>query len=361
MKLYISLLFFLLVAFMSAAQTAVEKVTPSKAAGEGIIYTLPKTALVVNAEIIRINVKAGVYYRYAERYLGIKNVPTEDAVYYELGHIAVVNKGEPDTENRYKIEFRQKTVAPFACLTKDGLLCSINVEYKPEAEAAATAAATKQPTPKQQSTASTSVYTEELLLAGSVARQAEVAAKQIYHLRESRTDILTGDADNLPPDGEALKLVISKLEEQEKELTKLFTGTETRETSYFDITIIPEDEVEKETLFRFSRKLGILDSDDLGGEPVYINVKALERAPELEPKEAEKKAKQLAKGVIYNVPGKALVEIIHNNKVVMKKETPFVQFGTHEVLAPALLEDKKQPVKVIFYPETGGIRQITTE
>ncbi|KAI4367809.1 hypothetical protein C825_000006 [Parabacteroides sp. ASF519] len=74
-----------------------------------------------------------------------------------------------------------------------------------------------------------SVFSEELLMAGSTARQAEVAAKQIYRIRESRLNILTGDADNLPPDGEAMKLVIQQLEEQEKALTNLFTGILTKE------------------------------------------------------------------------------------------------------------------------------------
>ncbi|MDR1523779.1 MAG: DUF4831 family protein, partial [Tannerella sp.] len=152
--------------------------------------------------------------------------------------------------------------------------------------------------------------------------------------------------------------VISKLEEQEKALTLLFTGSETRETSWFDVSILPEDELEHEVLFRFSSKLGILDADDLGGEPVYMNLTALERAPELDPKEAEKKAK-LPRGIVYNVPGRARVEIIRSNKTLIKKEVPFVQFGTQETLTPVLLEDKKEPVKVIFYPETGAIRQIT--
>ena len=63
---------------------------------------------------------------------------------------------------------------------------------------------------------SASVLSEELLMAGSTAKQAEVAAKQIYRIRESRLNILTGEADNLPPDGDAMKLVIEQLEQQEK-------------------------------------------------------------------------------------------------------------------------------------------------
>ena len=353
MKYYISIFGLFLSVLTVSSQTIVEKVLPTAASGNGVTYYLPKTSFIVNVEVKKVMIKAGPYYRYAERYLGINNVATEDYVYYELGNIKIENKGVSDPDNKYKIEFKQKTVAPFVYLTRDGLLCSINEVYVPEV------ADEERIVEQTVSVISpTSVYTEDLLMAGSVARQAEVAAKQIYHLRESKTNIITGEADNLPPDGEAMRIVINKIEEQEKALVNLFVGTQSSEMSYFDVTIITEDELDKEILFRFSTKLGILDEDDLGGEPVYINLTALEHAPVLDAKEAEKKAKSM-KGIIYNVPGKAIVEILHNSKSLLKKETLVVQFGTKEALTPVLLEDKKMPVKVIFYPETGAIKQIT--
>ena len=73
------------------------------------------------------------------------------------------------------------------------------------------------------------------------------------------------------------------------------------------VSIIPHDNLDKEVLFRFSKQLGIVDADDLGGTPVYMNLKATERAPILDAKEAEKKDKSL-KGIVYNVPGKARIE-----------------------------------------------------
>ena len=342
----------MLSALTLTAQTNIEKVIPTKASGNGITYSLPKTSFIVNAEVTKVTVKTGTYFKYAENYLGIKDVAAEDQVYYELGKVTLVNKGIPDPDNKYFIEFRQKTVAPFAYLTRDGLLCAINDDYVPEFEDDE-----RRVEDAKVSLSPASAYTEELLMAGSVGKQAEVAAKRILHLRESRTDILTGEADNLPPDGEAMKIMISKLEEQEKALTILFTGTKSQETSYFDVSIVPEDELDKEVLFRFSSKLGILDADDLGGEPVYMKLTAIDRAPALDPKEAEKKAR-LMKGLIYNVPGKASVEITHNNKRLLRRETLVVQFGTKEALAPVLLEDKKLPVKITFYPETGAIKQM---
>lgn len=120
----------------------------------------------------------------------------------------------------------------------------------PPDESALEAARKKNQAPTKVTDAS--VLSEELLMAGSTAKQAEVAAKQIYRIRESRMNILTGDADNLPPDGEAMKLVIQQLEEQEKALTNLFTGIRAKEVSDYEVTIVPFDNLDKEVLFRFS-------------------------------------------------------------------------------------------------------------
>lgn len=344
----------LLLGLSAMAQTKVVKKNAVKANNFGITYSLPKTSLVVDAEVTKVTCKAGPYYKYAEKYLGVKDAITEDKVYYELGKIDLSNKGVPDADNTYIVEFKGGTVAPYAYLTEEGLLCSINAEYTPEGSAQ-NATQKKAQAPNKATDAS--VFSEELLMAGSTTKQAEVAAKQIYRIRESRLNILTGEADNLPPDGEAMKLVIQQLEEQEKTLSSLFTGGRIKETTDFEVTIVPFDNLDKEVLFRFSDQLGIVDADDLGGTPVYMNLKAIDRAPEMDAKEAEKKEKAM-KGIIYNVPGKAAIEISMNKKTLYKGEAQITQFGTREGLAPVMFEDKKAPVKVYFYPETGAIKQI---
>lgn len=342
----------LLLGLPLVAQTKVVKKNAVKANNFGITYSLPKTSLIVEAEVTKVTCKAGPYYQYAEKYLAVQDAIAEDAVYYELGKVRLINRGVPDPDNTYIVEFKPGTVAPYAYLTEDGLLCSINTEYVPAEEKAE-----KKAVAAKQGAAQNSVLSEELLMAGSTARQAEVAAKQIYRIRESRMDILTGEADNLPPDGEAMKLVIQQLEAQEQTLSHLFTGTTEKTTDIYEVSVIPSDELDKEVIFRFSKQLGIVDADDLGGAPVYMSLIATERAPQLEPKEAEKKEKSL-KGIIYNVPGKAKVEITMGKRTLYKGEAQLTQFGTQEGLAPVMFEDKKAPVKISFYPETGAIKQI---
>ncbi len=335
------------------AQTKVVKRNAVKANDFGITYSLPKTNLVVGVEVTKVACKAGPYYKYAEKYLNVKDVVLEDRVYYELDKIKLENKGVPDSENTYIVAFKQGTVAPYAYLTEDGLLCSINSDFVPDKSDDKDAEKSVKISAKPDA----SVYSEELLMAGSTAKQAEVAAKQIYRIRESRMNILTGDADNLPPDGEAMKLVIQQLEEQENALTALFVGSKVKVPQYYEVTVVPSDDLKQDVLFRFSPYLGILDADDLGGDPVYMDLTATERAPILDEKEAEKKEKSL-KGIVYNIPGKANIEIYSNKKTFFKGEAQITQFGSKEALAPVMFEDKKAPVKVIFYPETGAIKQI---
>jgi hypothetical protein len=336
------------------AQTKVVKKNAVKSNNFGVTYTLPLTTFIVDAEVTKVTSKAGPYYKYAEKYLGVKEVITEDKTLYLIDKITLQNKGIPDKDNTFIVEFKSGTLAPYVYLTEEGMLCTINAEFE-TLQNEADSVKKKKAAPASVTPAS--VLSEELLMAGSTAKQAEVAAKQIYRIRESRLNILTGEADNLPPDGEAMKLVIEQLEQQERALTNLFTGVVTKESSTSTFTIHPTGDMDKEILFRFSDLLGVLDADDLGGAPVYLNLTATEKAPVLDPKEAEKKEKSM-KGIIYNIPGKASIEIKLNNKTLYKGEEQVTQFGSKESLAPSMLEDKKAPVKVYFYPETGAIKQI---
>ena len=121
----------LLIGMPLLAQTKVIKKNAVKANDFGVTYSLPKTSLVVDVEVTKVICEAGPYYPYAEKYLGIKDVVTEDKVYYTLGKVNLINRGVPDPDHTYIIEFKQGTVAPYAYLTEDGLLCSINTEYVP--------------------------------------------------------------------------------------------------------------------------------------------------------------------------------------------------------------------------------------
>ena len=342
----------------SLAQTKVVKVNATKLNDYGVQYMLPKTVLTVTVEYSQTLMKAGPYARYASRYLGIPEaeVPQEDQTYYTLDKISVSEKGIPDKDQSYLVLFKPKTTAPFVYLTDDGLLCTINAEYQPEAlpiPAGNTATAAVSDLPKLNPQ---SIYTEEYLRAGSVLKRAEVAAKNIFRIRESRQDLLTGEVENVPKDGEAMRIILGNLDAQEKLWIELFTGTVESKACSKEFTVEPVDEIMKEILFRFSIHFGVVDADDLSGSPVYWNLKNL-KTVEIRPPDPKKKAKE-PQSIVYNIPGKGEIEIYSAAQKLSSKVLNITQFGTTEILATTLLEEKKVPVRIYFYPETGGIRQI---
>jgi hypothetical protein len=355
----VSIFFFILFAIgiFANAQTRVLKMSATKSTDYGVTYFLPKTVFAIHADYSKTTQKAGPYAKYAEKYLGVKDqsVVSEDKTYFTLNKVSIESKGVVDKDDSYLVDFKSKTTSPFVYLTEDGLICTINAEYEPESvnnKIAAPKQTSELPTPPAHS-----VYTEEYLQAGSVTKMAEVAAKQIYKLRDSRTDLLTGNADNAPRDGEGMKIVLANLEAQEKALTELFLGTTSVESFDKDFEIEPTSNIDKEVLFRFSKYFGIVDKDDLSGSPVYINIKNLEDSETQEITDPKRKAKE-PQSIVYNLPGKAAVEVFYGIKSMYKNTFPVVQFGSKQILASSLFDDKKSPVKIYFYPETGAIKQI---
>lgn len=355
MKYYIAIALLTAASAMNAQN--IVKMSAVKANNYGVTYSLPNTSIVITADYTKTTRKAGQFYQYAQRYLNISNPIIEDDVIYEINNIEANTKGIEDKDKSYLVEFKPNCIAPFVSLTKNGLICAINSDYtSPKQETASNI-----PDQNTQTIDPSLYFSEEILRAGSSAKQAELIAKKIYQLRESRNSILNGEADNMPPDGDAYKLVMKQLEEQEKALTGMFTGTETVENLKYDFTIVPDEKnISDKVIFRFSTKMGVVDADNLGGTPVYLTLKNLQPKQDLllTPKEQKDIEKKFSKGIIYNIPGKADLKIEYNNKIYVNTECMVVQYGTQDVLTPEMFDNKKQPIKVIFYPDQGSIKEI---
>lgn len=357
-RLYTGLLSLLIIGSISAQNTV--KMSAVRSNDYGVVYALPKSSIVIRAKATKTTRKAGEFYEYAAQYLNISNPITKDEVIYTLTDIQANTEGIPDKEKSYQVEFKSNTVAPYVTLTKSGLICAINADaqFDNANNTSSTKAETEKPLPNPNS-----FLTEETLRAGSKSRQADLIAKQIFTLRETRNSILTGEADNMPPDGNAYKLVMERLDTQEKALTSLFIGSETVEDiESQEYTIIPDTKnIDRQIIFRFSRRLGFVRNDDLSGAPAYLRLTSKEpvkEAPILSPKEEKELEKKFSKGIIFNVPGKASLEIEFESKNWVNKSCDIVQFGTQDVLTPQMFDNNKQPIKVIFYPDLGAIKQI---
>ena len=317
---------------------------------EGIVYFLPKTRLEVKVTANKVTYTPGELCQYAERYLKLQGVSAQPKEYWEIQDIFVVPIGVPDTNKVYAIKLKDKMVTSQVELTDDGIIKAIN---------------TTNPTilvndiPLQNTQPKRvdprSFMTEEMLMAGSTGKTAELIAKEIYNIRESKNSLTRGQADYMPQDGAALKIMLENLDKQEKAFTEMFSGYTQHQSQIFTFYVEPNEEIKDQVVFRFSQKLGVLDNNNLAGEPICISVTNESNLPPVN--EEDKKAKKKPVGVIYNIPGKGKVSVYGMNRKYFEHNFAVTQFGETEVLTNNLF-NKKMNTRVIFNPRTGGIVKI---
>jgi hypothetical protein len=196
---------------------------------------------------------------------------------------------------------------------------------------------------------------EEQFMAGSIAKMAEGAAKQIYRIRETRLNILGGDVEHVPADGQAMQLVLDKLNKQEQALVALFVGTTQITHHTHTFRYFPVDDVEKEVVCRLSKHIGIVDKNDLSGEPVYLTLKAHKQSLQTA-YTVDAKSSSLPSQLYYNLPGSADINLQCQTLSIVQS-VAVAQYGIAIPLALDLF-NSKQKTRIYIHPETGNILSI---
>ena len=334
------------------AQTALSAYSPG-VTSEGAVYFLPKTAVRVTVQVEKTTYTPGEFGKYADLYLRLKNVSLESSVSYRITKIRQEAFAVADTAKGYAVKFDPKTVAPRVALSEDGVLLAINATPKALEQEPSFVQA-----PKEKTVNPRQYMNEETLAAGSTAKMAELVARDIYDIRESRNLLVRGQADNMPKDGEQLKLMLNSLDQQNRSLTSLFAGIVEKDTVEQVMTYIPTEDTSRALLFRFSEKLGIIDNDDLAGVPYYIYIEDLKTIP-LAPAVEKKKIKQVS-GIYVNIPGKMRSTLSNSDGVILSNEFLAGQFGNTELLSGALF-NKRYTTQLWLDPLSGAVERLDAE
>ena len=239
---------------------------------EGVTYFLPDTKINIKVEARCITKTPGEFYSYAERFLHTKNAISEPSTRWEITGIETSSEGEPCMEKSYIVRLNSSKASNIR-LDSKGIISAINTsapeEYRCSKE--------KEPKSTVNNTEASRYMTEEMLTATSTAKMAELTAKEIYAIRESRFAMTRGQAENMPSDGAAISLLLEELDKHEKALSEMFIGRIDTVYSTYSFSIAPDEicDTTKAILFRFSQKLGVVEKENLAGEPVYYDIKDL--------------------------------------------------------------------------------------
>lgn len=333
------------------AQTEVDKFVPGSTL-DGVNYFLPQTALRLIVETEETVTTPGALAKYAQHYLRLNDVPMQVSTRHTIKNILMEEYGQPDHNKAINVKVKSKTIAPLVTLSQDGLLLAINKEVKQQklSDIPADIPAAPAVDPREY-------MTQEMLRAGSLAKQAELIAQEIYDIRESRNALIRGEADNTPKDGAQLQLMLQQLDEQANALESFFKGTTQTSTHYTVLYVLPTAESEQ-IIARFSSRIGLVDKDDLSGTPIYMKLQPQSKIPATVQNEStDKKKSKMVKGVYYNVPVRERVSIYNNEQTFLQKDVAMAQFGTTEILSDILF-NKGATTRVSFFQQTGGIEKL---
>ena len=250
----------------------------------------PQTTLYVDITVEQQDITAGPYARYAQKYLGI-SAPLADKALYEIrsAKISDVN-----------------TITTSSAQEKSSLTSHMN--------------------PRKGFPKLLIDKTSNAQL--SLEDNARLAADQIFKIRKSRYELITGEAgENVF--GAGLANALDELNRMEEEYLSLFLGRQFNTTVVRQYKVTPSSGKLTYIVCRFSNTDGLLPDDDLSGNPVVLETKAMNTVSTEGLNVQAKPTKS-----VWRIADDTRCRIIFNNIEIGSATIPVYQFGQMVYLLP---------------------------
>ena len=316
-----------------------------------LVYYSPQTAISLDFSYTVESYERGIYAQYAESLLGISDVVKQNKTTYRLDNVRIGTSTSVDYTRAHKVT-ADAGIPMLLTINEKGLLIGYNMTAdeqptrKPEPR--------KPAEPKKEEDGPMPLP-EEVLNAPTLAAQAQAAAKQIFHIRETRMYLINGEVEHAPADGLSMKLVLAELDKQEQALIALFTGKKTVLHKHERFTLMPDKEQE---LFFFSEENGFTDGENVDADTIQVSMNAT-RQQLAKPQETNKKKKSPElTTLVYNLPGSCAVAVNYKGHEMAQRTISVAQFGVDVPLAKDLFTGATLPV-IVFSEKTGNIISIT--
>jgi len=361
---------------------------------DAIIYSLPKTTIVIDVEVTKITQIKGPFSEYTEKLLGsIGNIIKQNDVEWKISDMNFYSYPQVDSSNIYVINTNSNNFVNCLNLTKEGFIFSVNTDIHEEYNTYNILEKDLSTTNINENLAygelsldknykevfdtiyrteqtDTSVIripiVKKSIVRKSEKEQAEELAEEILILRDDRKALLVGEGDSdYLPDGKSLEIMILGLEELEQQYLRLFVGKITNQTYHYRFEITPTvDQINSDIdLFRFSSGSGIVTWSNSFGEPVSLKIETQKSIKPIisynnsKKQNLKKSKKEKLSGLFYRVPEKTTVLVQKDNKTLSKTDIYIAQFGTINSL-PVKMFLNENNYGIEFYYDLGSIKKI---
>lgn len=380
----------ILIAFIISSCTTIKVVNINEAEKyyeNAIIYSLPETVLKVDIELKKTSYIKGPFSEYAEKYLNITNVITENSTSWNIVNIDINSYAEPDYNNYYALESNNKALMNGLSLNEKGVIASINKHNTKKRKLVQndvvlnldaqnediifTDLSIKKNLNEAQDTVYKRVWKDSSFVRVPVIRKqmekksinekAEEAANFILKLRKRKFKLIAGMSDQKISSGKAMNIMIGELNELEEEYLSLFIGKKYEETFTKTYTYTPNKnkDMNVSILFNFSEKNGIVSKEDKESQQVLLKVINDGKTKVIDSYFAKKEVVETKEvdGLVYRIPDLASVQVLKGEEIIARKKVQIAQFGVLNILPKSILKSKS--ISIQFNPNLGNIECIS--
>ena len=306
-----------------------------------LVYGLPQTRLYFEVELVRTVVKPGPYATFANRMLGLVNVPTADSETWKINSMQISQRHELDNSQLYALSFTDypQNIDRLLRFTREGLIMDLNIgnvlinnrnignfneDLSLTNMMVRNTSVERVDTTYQIVNMDTAFVHIPVLQRRVVSRTNEElardAADQIFDIRKWRTDILRGDVD-YPADGDALLVLLQTFDRMEEQLLSLFMGARMENRQVVTYSALPDRAGASIELFHFSDKAGIVNKGTEGSKAVWYSIgRASSNASETPMPEANDI-------IYYRIPQIVEVTVGMERNILVSELVAIYQFG----------------------------------
>ncbi len=314
----------------------------------GYVYALPQTTFKVTVEVVKTRTIRGPYYRFAEKYLSIREVPDRNITSWRIDRIHLESVEEADPERMYLVKqiSGQQDLSTLLKLSHQGLVYDFNVGKYLETKKYHESPSERYEGPvytdltnkrnivlsidtsyksiKMDSTFIKVPVTKKQLIVKTIDEKAEEAARVILKIRNRRVKVLTGRGDIPVSD-----MGIQKLDELEEEYLTLFIGKKIEEKKRYTYYFTPSagEVFEHEELFEFSENRGIISQHLDDSEVVSLTVRRQREVEGLNNYGLGDQLPMQTNALYYRVPDQAEVNVSIGEDILMMERVSIYQYG----------------------------------
>ena len=318
----------------------------------GFYYSLPQTMLKLDFVIEETKLEKGPLSDYASDYFEMENYVEFEAKEYDLIDVKMTSMATPDPNALFFVTLNtiRGYWRPQFDILPNGIIRSVGMGKATDLEEETVNPVREVPQCCKKEEANEDASFMSLMMSGKTnAQLAREAADKIAEIRKAKFYLISGDVE-MASNPETFNSMYQKLDEMEKEYASLFLGKSVTKKVVKTVYVIPNKEVQEQTVAKFSTTEGLTLGTSGSGNMITVQTLSLNTTGSINALSPSAVASMSYENkVFYRAPEMAQVKVTCGKTVLLEERVIVNQLG--ELLMAPIINNSK----LVFDTETGQI------